>query len=62
MVWLGTRRSQATFWRISHTQPSKEILQENLQEEKQRFIGGLQEEAESSFGNFEGVRVGGKGR
>jgi len=47
---------------FSHTQPSKESIQENLQEEKQRSTGGLQEEAESSFHCFEGVRVGGKGR
>ena len=48
------------FGGFSHTRPSKEMLQENLQEEKQCSIGGLQEEAESHFGCFEGVRVGGK--
>ena len=54
---------------FSHTRPSKESLQENLQEgtgnlqeEKQRSTGGLQEEDESSFHHFEGARVGGKGR
>ena len=54
---------------FSQTQPSKESLQENLQEdignlqgEKQCSIGGLQEEVESSFHYFEGVRVGGEGR
>jgi len=61
MVWLGPRRSLVVLWRIYHTRPSIKILQENLQEEKQRSTRGLQEEVESSFGCFEGVRVGGKG-
>ena len=68
MVWLGPRKSQVAFWRLFHTQPSKESLQENLQEdrgnlqeEKQRSTRSLQEDAESSFDYFEGVRVGGKG-
>ena len=46
------------FGGFSHAQTSKEILQENLQED----IGDLQEDVESSFEGFEGVRVGGKGR
>ena len=55
------------FGGFSHTRPSKESLQENLQEdignlqeEKQHSTGGLQEEAERSFHCFEGVRVGEK--
>ena len=53
---------------FSYTIPLKESLQENLHkdignlhEEKQCFTGGLQEEDDSSFCCFEGVRVGGKG-
>ena len=53
---------------FSQTWPSKESLQENLredignlQEEKQHSTEGLEEEAESSFHCFEGVRVGWKG-
>ena len=53
---------------FSHTQPSKESLQENLQEdtgnlqeEKQRSTGDLEEEAERNFHYFEGVRVGERG-
>ena len=53
---------------FSHTQPSKEGLQEKLQEdtgklqeENREITGGLQEEAERNFRCFEGVRVGGKG-
>ena len=56
------------FGGFSHTQPSKESLQEKLQEdtgklqeENRETIGGLQEEAERNFRCFEGVRVGGKG-
>ena len=50
---------------FSQTRPSKEILQENQQEdtwnlqvEKQHSTEGLQEEAESSSHCFEGVGVG----
>lgn len=52
---------------FSHTHPSKEILQEKLQEdtakphqENRETTGGLQEEADSSFRYFESVRVGEK--
>ena len=43
---------------FSHTRPSKESLQKNLQAD----TGDLQEDAESGFEGFEGVRVDGKGR
>jgi len=53
---------------FSHTQPSKESLQEKLQEdtgklheENREIKRGLQEEAKRNFLYFEGVRVGGKG-
>ena len=56
------------FGGFSHTRPSIEGLQENLQEdtrnlqeEKQHSTRGLQEEVESSFHCFEGVRGGEKG-
>jgi len=53
---------------FSHTQPSKEILHKKLQEDTRKLreenretTCGLQEEAESNFRCFEGVRVDGKG-
>ena len=53
---------------FSHTRPSNERLHEKLQEDTRKLqeenretTGGLQEEAESNFRCFEGVRVGGKG-
>jgi len=53
---------------FSHTRPSRENLQENLQKDKGNLqeenrvtTRGRHEEAESSFHYFEGVRVGGKG-
>ena len=60
---LGGLRWPSGF--LSHTRPSKESLQEKLQEdtgklqeENKETTGGLQEEVESNFHYFEGVRVG----
>ncbi len=56
-----------TYRGFSHTRPSKESLQEKLQEhtgklqeKNKETTRVLQEEAESNFLCFEGVRVGGK--
>ena len=66
-VWVlgGLRWPSGGF---SQTRPSKESLQEKLQEdigklqeENMETTGGLQEEAERNFHCFEGVRVGRKG-
>ena len=57
MVWMGPRRSQVAFWSFF---PQSDFKKKPTG----KSTGGcrdLQEDAESSFGGFEGGKVDGKG-
>ena len=61
MVWMGPRRSQVAFWRLFQNSAFKRKPTGKSTGGHKGSTGGLQEDAESSFEGFEGVRVGGKG-
>ena len=58
-VWMGPRRSQVVFWRLF---PQSDFKKKLIGKSIRGYRGStrcLQEDAER---NFEGVKVGGKGR
>ena len=68
MVWLGPMQSQVAFWMLfTHSAFKRKPTGKSIgghrksTRGKQGTKGGPQEEAESSFHYFEGVRVGEKG-
>lgn len=58
---MGPRRSQVDLWRLFPQSDLKKKPKGKSIGSCRGSIGGLQEDAESSFGGFKGVRVGGKG-
>ena len=58
----GPRRSQVAFWRLFPQSTLKRKPTGKYTSGHRGSTEGLQEDIESSFEGFKGVRVGGKGR
>jgi len=59
---MGPRRSRVAFWRLLSQSAFKRKPARKSTGGHKGSTRGLQEDVESSFKGFKGVRVGGKGR